>query len=206
MNYAIGRNCRFLQGPRTNPTSIRRLKEAVQAGREHCETFVNYRRDGTPFMNLLMIAPLRDSRGNLRYYIGAQVDVTGLAKECTHLDALQKSLSESEGENEDESEKKDEFQELSEMFNMAELEIVRKHGGHMHREQVESQENNGTAWQRPRLLLQDHSAEDVGLSAAQLRDDPERIHHHGKLSGVYQHVRRSYCICAEVLLMTTSIF
>ena len=41
MNYAIGRNCRFLQGPRTNPLSPMRLGEAVRSGREHCEVFLN---------------------------------------------------------------------------------------------------------------------------------------------------------------------
>lgn len=41
LNYAIGRNCRFLQGPKTNPLSVRRLREAVQAGKEHCEVFLN---------------------------------------------------------------------------------------------------------------------------------------------------------------------
>lgn len=39
--YAVGRNCRFLQGPRTNQYSVRRLREAVKAGRDHSETFVN---------------------------------------------------------------------------------------------------------------------------------------------------------------------
>ena len=40
-SYAVGRNCRFLQGPRTNQYSVRRLREAVKAGRDHSETFVN---------------------------------------------------------------------------------------------------------------------------------------------------------------------
>lgn len=41
MSYAIGRNCRFLQGPRTNPLSVRRIREALQSGKEHCEVFLN---------------------------------------------------------------------------------------------------------------------------------------------------------------------
>ena len=41
MSYAIGRNCRFLQGPKTNQHSVRRIKEAVEAGKEHCEVFLN---------------------------------------------------------------------------------------------------------------------------------------------------------------------
>ena len=41
MSYAIGRNCRFLQGPRTNPDSVDRLRQAVESGRQHCEVFLN---------------------------------------------------------------------------------------------------------------------------------------------------------------------
>ena len=41
VNYAIGRNCRFLQGPRTDPISIKRMREAVEAGKDHHEVFLN---------------------------------------------------------------------------------------------------------------------------------------------------------------------
>lgn len=41
MNYVIGRNCRFLQGPKTNPNSVRRIRERVLAGEESCEVFLN---------------------------------------------------------------------------------------------------------------------------------------------------------------------
>ncbi|KAK3359781.1 hypothetical protein B0T25DRAFT_109581 [Lasiosphaeria hispida] len=81
-NHAIGRNCRFLQGPKTNASSIERLHKKLTAGKEHYETLLNYRKDGSPFTNLLMCAPLLDSRGMIRYMIGAQADVSGLAKDC----------------------------------------------------------------------------------------------------------------------------
>ena len=41
MGYIIGKNCRFLQGPKTNPHSVRRFREAVATGRQHQETFLN---------------------------------------------------------------------------------------------------------------------------------------------------------------------
>jgi hypothetical protein len=41
MKYAIGRNCRFLQGPQTSPHSVKRISEALRAGREHYEVFLN---------------------------------------------------------------------------------------------------------------------------------------------------------------------
>lgn len=199
-SYAMGRNCRFLQGPRTDRGSIRRLRQAVDAGKEHCEVFVNYRRDGSPFMNLLMMAPLRDSRGTLRYYIGAQVDVSGLAKECAGLDALQKMLSIDSTEDEDfeDKERKDEFQELSEMLNLSELEIVRKYGGRMHREH-EEREDTATTWHRPRLLLKDPSAERIEAQAQQQASayTVPTGKTSGKLGGIYQHVSLGFHCCAH---------
>ncbi|KAK1594051.1 uncharacterized protein LY79DRAFT_589489 [Colletotrichum navitas] len=189
MNYAIGRNCRFLQGPKTNPYSVKRLRDKCLAGKEHYETFLNYRRDGSPFMNLLMVAPLYDSRGTVRYFIGAQVDVSGLAKENSGLEALQSLVAEREaaditpfsGHNnyEDEDEERDEFRELSEMFNMAELETVRRQGGNMHRvPQDENQTATSTNWHKPRILIQDEYSP-VHQPATPLAS--------GKLSGVYEH-------------------
>ncbi|CZT22925.1 uncharacterized protein RCC_08633 [Ramularia collo-cygni] len=74
----IGRNCRFLQGPKTSSASIRRLVAALTQGEECCETVLNYKRDGTPFMNLLLIAPLYDNKGKARYFLGCQIDVSSL--------------------------------------------------------------------------------------------------------------------------------
>lgn len=41
MDYVLGRNCRFLQGPKTNKQSVRRIGEAIEAGRQHSELFLN---------------------------------------------------------------------------------------------------------------------------------------------------------------------
>lgn len=37
-----------------------------------------------------MIAPLLDVHGNLKYFIGAQVDVSGLVKDSVELDGLRR--------------------------------------------------------------------------------------------------------------------
>ncbi|KAF2095609.1 hypothetical protein NA57DRAFT_12392, partial [Rhizodiscina lignyota] len=188
VSYAIGRNCRFLQGPRTNPFSTQRIRAALEEQREISEVFLNYRRDGSPFMNLLMIAPLFDSRGKLRYFIGAQVDVSGLVKDCTDLEALQKLLIKHEavanGEEPEEVEKKDEFQELSEMLNSTELDIVRKYGGKMHREQEEEMEENFNA-HRPRLLLKEPSPTPDLNNINRVTFNPTKTS--GKLQGIYQN-------------------
>jgi len=186
VSYVIGRNCRFLQGPRTNKYSVERLRKAVEAGREMSEVFLNYRRDGSPFLNLLMVAPLVDSRGTIRYFVGAQVDVSGLAKDCTDLEGVQRLLmrqdlaNDAEKDAQADDEKKAEFQSLSEMFNIAELETVRRHGGRMHREQIDNSDETYGA-PRPRLLLKDPSNETY-------KQDEPRIRENGKLAGVYQNV------------------
>ncbi|KAI7557003.1 hypothetical protein KC316_g13550 [Hortaea werneckii] len=194
MGYTIGRNCRFLQGPRTDPNSPRRLAQACQAGREHSEVLLNYRRDGSPFMNLLMIAPLMDSRGNIRYYIGAQVDVSGLIKDCTDLVGLERMVEREEdpeaAAEEDEQNKKDEFQNLSEMFNSAELDTVRKYGGRMHKEYADDSDAESTTQSRRRVLLKDPSQDaldDRAESLASFGAPQAKEKLNGRLEGVYQH-------------------
>ncbi|KAK0947010.1 hypothetical protein LTR29_001593 [Friedmanniomyces endolithicus] len=195
MSYVIGRNCRFLQGPKTNANSVRRLAQACVAGKELTEVFVNYRRDGSPFMNLLMTAPLMDSRGNIRYYIGAQVDCSGLVKDCSDLDGLLRLVERDEdpgaAEHEERAGRKDEFQELSQMFNGAELETVRKYGGRMHREYVDDSDSESLSHGRPRLLLQDPTQDAMDRHrdsmASSLDSTITREKLNGKLEGVYQH-------------------
>ncbi|KAM0581379.1 hypothetical protein ACHAPW_008554 [Verticillium nonalfalfae] len=190
MNYVIGRNCRFLQGPKTNPFSVQRIRDKLLAGKECYETFLNYRRDGSPFMNLLMMAPLYDSRGTIRYFIGAQVDVSGLVKESSGLDAMKKLMAEYEakepGDDADhnpEEESKDEFKDLCEMFNSTELETVRRCGGDMYRvKQEEADQSNGgsTNWNKPRILLREES-----LAAQSQPSSPTASS--GRLTGIYAH-------------------
>jgi PAS domain S-box-containing protein len=72
----IGRNCRFLQGPKTDPTAAPRIRACLQAGQGCIEWIVNYRRDGSTFWNLLFISPVRAADGTLLYYFGNQHDVT----------------------------------------------------------------------------------------------------------------------------------
>lgn len=41
VSYAVGRNCRFLQGPATDRKTVRRLKNAIDAQKETSELFLN---------------------------------------------------------------------------------------------------------------------------------------------------------------------
>nr|AML77535.1 putative LOV domain-containing protein [Rhodochaete parvula] len=64
----IGRNCRFLQGPRTHPSDIKKIRTAIAAQREVTLRLVNYRKDGTLFVNQFFLTTLRKAvpRGRLR--------------------------------------------------------------------------------------------------------------------------------------------
>nr|AML78964.1 putative LOV domain-containing protein [Cladophora glomerata] len=72
----LGRNCRFLQGPDTDPETVAKLRQAVQQCSEVTVRILNYKKDGSPFWNLLTVAPMADVVGTARFYIGVQVDVT----------------------------------------------------------------------------------------------------------------------------------
>jgi PAS domain S-box-containing protein len=72
----IGRNCRFLQGPGTDPEAINRMREALQARTDFAIEVLNYRKDGRPFWNALFVSPVFDAEGRLLYHFGSQLDVT----------------------------------------------------------------------------------------------------------------------------------
>jgi len=73
---AIGKTPRILQGPKTDRTVMEQLRTAVKAGQSFIGTSVNYRKDGTEFINEWMIAPFRDDGGTIVHWISVQRDVT----------------------------------------------------------------------------------------------------------------------------------
>ncbi|KAF0890558.1 hypothetical protein E2562_003770, partial [Oryza meyeriana var. granulata] len=72
----VGRNCRFLQGPDTDRDEVAKIRDAVKHGRSFCGRLLNYRKDGTPFWNLLTVTPIRDNNGKVIKFIGMQVEVS----------------------------------------------------------------------------------------------------------------------------------
>lgn len=141
-------------------------------------------------MNLLMMAPLCDSRGVIRYFIGAQVDVSGLIKECSDLESLRRLVEKTEETDEEKAQRtmdappKDEFQELSEMLNLGELDTVRRWGGRMHKELYEENDDPNTKgaenWNKPRLVIN-------SLSPDRTKDLSRGLALSGQLSGIYKN-------------------
>jgi PAS domain S-box-containing protein len=78
---ALGRNCRFLQGPDTDPGPVDKLRRAIADERSATVELRNYRKDGTPFWNEVHVAPVRDDHGRIVRFVGVQIDVTAHREE-----------------------------------------------------------------------------------------------------------------------------
>lgn len=59
----LGKEPTFLQGPATDPATINRLRDDLQANRRFEGRTINYRADGTPFIMQWRIVPVRVGRG-----------------------------------------------------------------------------------------------------------------------------------------------
>ena len=80
MEEAVGQNCRFLQGPKTDASTVKRLRSSIKRGSASHVKLLNYRKNGTTFWNELVITPVHDDEGNLTHFVAVQFDMTGHQK------------------------------------------------------------------------------------------------------------------------------
>lgn len=74
-DFAIGKNCRYLQGPKTNPKEIARIRECIRAGKPYSGTLLNYKSDGSIFVNNLTLTPIRNENNTkIKYYLANQIE------------------------------------------------------------------------------------------------------------------------------------
>ncbi len=71
----IGQNCRFLAGKNTEPWLTETLRTGIRMCRPAMVEILNYKKDGTPFRNAVMVAPIFDGEGALEYFLGSQVQI-----------------------------------------------------------------------------------------------------------------------------------
>ena len=71
----LGRNCRFLAGPDTEAWLSNKIVVAVAARKPVLVEILNYRKDGTPFRNAVLVAPIFDDAGELEFFLGSQVEL-----------------------------------------------------------------------------------------------------------------------------------
>jgi hypothetical protein len=80
----LGRNCRFLAGPATEPWLTVRIKDAVRDRRPTLVEILNYKKDGRSFRNAVLVAPVFDDEGELAYFLGSQVELGSEADSPSH--------------------------------------------------------------------------------------------------------------------------
>lgn len=72
----LGKNCKFLQGPATEPEQIDVIRRALR-DQESCQVeLTNYKKNGQTFVNSLSLQPVIEADGKVNYFVGVQQDVT----------------------------------------------------------------------------------------------------------------------------------
>lgn len=71
----LGRNCRFLAGPGTEPWLTDAIRDGVRDRKPVLVEILNYKKDGTPFRNAVVVAPVFDENGELEYFHGSQIEL-----------------------------------------------------------------------------------------------------------------------------------
>ena len=72
----IGKNCRFLQGPMTRNTDVRAIASTLANRRVERTEILNYRANGQPFHNSVIVGPVRAANNEVQRFFGIQWDVT----------------------------------------------------------------------------------------------------------------------------------
>lgn len=72
----IGKTPRILQGPKTDSNVLEKLKKRLREGKSFFGQTVNYRKDGSEFINQWDIHPLKDREGNITHWVSYQHDIT----------------------------------------------------------------------------------------------------------------------------------
>ena len=75
-NQVLGRNCRFLQGPETDPRAVDKIRKGIESGEDTTVVLLNYCMDGTKFWNQFFVATLRDGDGKVMNHLGVQCRVS----------------------------------------------------------------------------------------------------------------------------------
>lgn len=75
-NEVMGKNCRFLQGPKTDKAAVGQIRAAVEDNADVSVDILNYRKDGSTFWNALYISPVSNDKGEVQFFFASQLDVS----------------------------------------------------------------------------------------------------------------------------------
>lgn len=73
---AIGKTPRILQGPKTDRAVLDKLRKRLEEGQAFFGHTVNYRKDGSEFINQWDIHPLTNNDGEITHWVSYQHDIT----------------------------------------------------------------------------------------------------------------------------------
>ena len=89
---AVGRNCKFLQGPETDMATVAEVRRALDQRRDVTVDILNYRADGSPFWNRLYIGPIGDEGTNTPFFLGIQTDLGAAPETYARLVRSERAL------------------------------------------------------------------------------------------------------------------
>ncbi len=90
----IGKNPRILQGPQTDKNVLKRIKNSLNKY-EPCEIeIINYKKNGEAFWTDISLAPVSDSKGNYKHWIGIKRDITEKRKQLFEIEEQNRKLKE----------------------------------------------------------------------------------------------------------------
>ncbi|MCU1575187.1 MAG: Sensory Box Protein [Micrococcaceae bacterium] len=72
----LGKNCRLLQGPGTDPETRLEIRRSLLSGQPFQGEILNYRKDGSAFWNALRISPLRSGTDEVSHFVSVQRDIS----------------------------------------------------------------------------------------------------------------------------------
>lgn len=81
----IGKTPRILQGPKTDRDVLDELKRKLKNGQSFFGQTVNYRKDGSEFINQWDIHPLKDREGNITHWVSYQHDISKRKRAEEHV-------------------------------------------------------------------------------------------------------------------------
>lgn len=72
----LGQTPRILHGPRTDRATLDDLRATLERGETFRGTAVNYRKDGTEYVNEWLVRPAYDAQGRIAHWVSTQRDVS----------------------------------------------------------------------------------------------------------------------------------
>ncbi|MFN4090488.1 MAG: PAS domain S-box protein [Alphaproteobacteria bacterium] len=88
----LGRDCRLLQGPDTDPGTVAAIGRRLRAGEPFSGEILNYRADGEPFWNDLLVSPVPDASGRITHFVGVLRDTTDRRRAETRIRLLESAV------------------------------------------------------------------------------------------------------------------